>query len=121
MKKKALGRGLEALIPESKPVESPLTEIDIDLIVPNPNQPRLSLDEERLEELAASVRMNGILQPVLVRPAGNGYQLIAGERRLAAAQRAAVDGLVPGLSPEPVTGESTSRRYQETYEVAGTQ
>lgn len=88
MKKKALGRGLEALIPEAKQTEAPLTEIDIDLIVPNPSQPRLSLDEKRLEELAASIRMNGILQPVLVRPADNGYQLIAGERRLAAAQRA---------------------------------
>lgn len=88
MRKKALGRGLEALIPETKQTESPLTEIDIDLIVPNPSQPRLSLNEERLEELAASIRMNGVLQPVLVRPADNGYQLIAGERRLAAAQRA---------------------------------
>ena len=88
MKKRALGRGLEALIPEVKQTESPLTEIDIDRIVPNPSQPRLSLDEERLEELAASIRKNGILQPVLVRPFDNGYQLIAGERRLTAAQRA---------------------------------
>ncbi|MGD0099081.1 MAG: ParB/RepB/Spo0J family partition protein [Acidobacteriota bacterium] len=88
MKKKVLGRGLEALIPEAKPAETPQNEIDIDRIVPNPNQPRLSLDEERLEELAASVREHGILQPVLVRPVENGYQLIAGERRLSAAQRA---------------------------------
>ena len=55
MKKKALGRGLEALIPEVKQPEPPLTEIDIDRIVPNPRQPRLSLDEERLEELTALV------------------------------------------------------------------
>ena len=88
MKKRALGRGLEALIPEIKQTESPLNEIDIDRIVPNPNQPRLSLNEERLEELAASIRKNGILQPVLVRPFADGYQLVAGERRLAAAQRA---------------------------------
>ena len=88
MKKRALGRGLEALIPEVKQTESPLTEIDIDRIEPNPSQPRLSLDEERLEELAASVRKNGILQPVLVRRFAGGFQLIAGERRLAAAQRA---------------------------------
>jgi ParB family chromosome partitioning protein len=65
-----------------------LTEIDIDRIVPNPSQPRLSLDEEHLEELTASIRENGILQPVLVRPFGDGYQLVAGERRLSAAQRA---------------------------------
>jgi ParB family chromosome partitioning protein len=88
MRKKVLGRGLEALIPEVKETDTPLTEIDIDRITPNPSQPRLSLDEERLEELAASVKKNGILQPVLVRPFANGYQLVAGERRLAAAQRA---------------------------------
>jgi ParB family chromosome partitioning protein len=88
MKKKVLGRGLEALIPETKLEENPPSEIDIDRITPNPNQPRLGHDEARLEELAASIRENGILQPVLVRPFGKGYQLIAGERRLSAAQRA---------------------------------
>jgi ParB family chromosome partitioning protein len=88
MKKKVLGRGLEALIPEVKRADLPLTEIDIDRIAPNPSQPRINLDEERLEELAASIRKNGILQPVLVRPFAGGYQLIAGERRLSAAQRA---------------------------------
>ena len=88
MKKKVLGRGLEALIPETKPEEIPPSEIDIDRITPNPNQPRLVHDEARLEELATSIRENGILQPVLVRPFGKGYQLIAGERRLSAAQRA---------------------------------
>ena len=88
MKKKVLGRGLEALIPETKLEENPPNEIDIDRITPNPNQPRLVHDEARLEELAASIRENGILQPVLVRPFGKGYQLIAGERRLSAAQRA---------------------------------
>jgi len=89
MKKKALGRGLEALIPEVKPAEIAATnEIDIDRISPNPSQPRLKFDEARLEELVASIRENGILQPVLVRPHGSGYQLVAGERRLSAAQRA---------------------------------
>ena len=88
MKKKVLGRGLGALIPEVKRVESPSNEIDIDRIEPNPNQPRLVFDESRLEELAASIKENGVLQPILVRPHGNRYQLIAGERRLTAAQRA---------------------------------
>jgi ParB family transcriptional regulator, chromosome partitioning protein len=88
MKKKVLGRGLEALIPEVKPTEPQVNEIDIDRIVRNPDQPRLSFDEKHLEELAASIRENGVLQPVLVRPFNNGYQLIAGERRLSAAQRA---------------------------------
>ena len=89
MKKKVLGRGLGALIPEVKRVESPVTnEIDIDRIEPNPRQPRMVFDEVRLEELAASIRKNGVLQPILVRPYGNKFQLIAGERRLSAAQRA---------------------------------
>ena len=88
MKKKVLGRGLEALIPEAKQAENRPNEIDIDRILPNPKQPRFVLDEVRLEELAASIRENGILQPVLVRPFEKGYQLIAGERRLLASQRA---------------------------------
>jgi ParB family transcriptional regulator, chromosome partitioning protein len=88
MKKKVLGRGLEALIPEVTHAGIPVNEIDIDRISPNPDQPRLKIDEEHLNELAASIRENGILQPVLVRPFENGYQLIAGERRLSAAQRA---------------------------------
>ena len=88
MRKKVLGRGLDALIPEARQPEIPPGEIDIDQIATNPDQPRLHLNEDRLEELVASIRENGILQPILVRPFGNGYQLIAGERRLAAAQRA---------------------------------
>jgi len=88
MQKKALGRGLGALIPDLERLEPAPTEIDIDHIKTNPVQPRFRLDETRLEELAASIRENGILQPVLVRPTRDGYQLVAGERRLAAAQRA---------------------------------
>ena len=88
MQKKALGRGLGALIPDLEQPEPAPSEIDIDRIKTNPFQPRLKLDESRLEELAASIRENGILQPVLVRPTRDGYQLVAGERRLAAAQRA---------------------------------
>ena len=88
MQKKALGRGLGALIPDLERPEPAPTEIDIDRIKTNPVQPRFRLDESRLEELAASIRENGILQPILVRPSRDGYQLVAGERRLAAAQRA---------------------------------
>jgi ParB family transcriptional regulator, chromosome partitioning protein len=79
---------LEALLPEMKQADIPTSDIDIDRIQPNPRQPRLAMDETRLEELAASIRENGVLQPILVRPYGKGYQLIAGERRLSAAQRA---------------------------------
>ena len=89
MKKKVLGRGLNALIPEVKRAENPKTnEIDIDRITPNPRQPRMVFDEARLEELATSIRENGVITPILVRPHGDGFQLIAGERRLSAAQRA---------------------------------
>ena len=89
MKKRVLGKGLGALLPEFEPgIEQAPQEVDIDRITLNPDQPRFKLDEKSLEELTESVRKMGILQPVLVRPAGEGYQLIAGERRLTAAQRA---------------------------------
>jgi len=88
MKKKVLGKGLGALIPEVESPEAPAREIDIDRISPNPDQPRFRMDEKALEELAESIRQNGVLQPVLVRPSRDGYQLVAGERRLLAAQRA---------------------------------
>ena len=77
-----------ALIPEAEANTPSTTEIDIDRITPNPDQPRIKLDEQKLDELATSIRANGILQPILVRPMGEGYQLVAGERRLTAAQRA---------------------------------
>lgn len=88
MKKKVLGRGLGALIPDAGHPEPVPSEIDIDQIATNPDQPRLKFDEQRLDELADSIRAHGVLQPVLVRPLGNAYQLVAGERRLMAAQRA---------------------------------
>src|SRR5262245_3107971 len=88
MKRKALGRGLGALIPQVERNEAPTTEIDIDRVDPNPVQPRLQIDPKSLDELGASIRENGVLQPILVRPFGGRFQLIAGERRLAAAQRA---------------------------------
>ena len=88
MGKKVLGRGLDALIPEAAPATKTINEIDIDLIEPSSNQPRIHFDDARLEELAASIKENGIISPILVRPHGNSFQLIAGERRLSAAQRA---------------------------------
>jgi ParB family chromosome partitioning protein len=88
MKKKVLGRGLGALIPAVEASVAATSEIDIDRIVPNPDQPRFRLDEQSLEELAVSIKAHGVLQPILVRPMGTGYQLVAGERRLSAAQRA---------------------------------
>jgi ParB family chromosome partitioning protein len=84
-----LGRGLSALLSDTAPTANEeLLEIDIDLIEPSPAQPRTHFDEERLEELAQSIRSNGIVQPLLVRRRGARYQLVAGERRWRAAQRA---------------------------------
>jgi ParB family chromosome partitioning protein len=89
MTRRALGRGLSALLLDSATTASEdFLEIDIDLIEPNAAQPRTHFDEGRLEELAQSIRSNGIVQPVLVRKRGGRYQLIAGERRWRAAQRA---------------------------------
>ena len=90
MGRQALGRGLEALIPPEKPgprvVEIPLTEIH-----PSPLQPRRRFDDNKLEELAASIRGHGVLSPVIVRQSQDGYELIAGERRVRAAERAGLE------------------------------
>ncbi|HBR57653.1 MAG TPA: hypothetical protein DEA22_09315 [Blastocatellia bacterium] len=90
MARQPLGRGLSALIGEdSRPGgDSAISEIDIDLIEPNPEQPRTRFAEKALDELAQSISANGIVQPVVVRRAGARFQIVAGERRWRAAQRA---------------------------------
>lgn len=88
MSRKALGRGLNALFPTVMSIESDLVELDIDRIDPAVVQPRGIFKEEKLEELAQSIRHNGIIQPLVVRRNGERFQLIAGERRWRAAQRA---------------------------------
>jgi ParB family transcriptional regulator, chromosome partitioning protein len=89
-KRPALGRGLSALIPDA-PAAAPSTarplEVDTDLLKPNPFQPRLAVDESKIDELARSIRANGIIQPIVVRKAGDGYEIVAGERRWRASQR----------------------------------
>jgi len=88
-RRSALGKGLSALIPDApEPARTGVTEIDIDLLSPNQQQPRVQMDDERLEELTRSIKANGIIQPILVRRAGLEYRIIAGERRWRAAQRA---------------------------------
>jgi ParB family chromosome partitioning protein len=86
----ALGKGLSALIPDAPEpaARTGAVEIDIDLLAPNEDQPRVQMDDAKLEELAQSIRANGIIQPILVRKAGTTYRIIAGERRWRAAQRA---------------------------------
>lgn len=88
MTRKALGRGLSALLPANSYQGDDFLEIDIDRISPNAQQPRTTFREESLEELAQSIRANGVVQPILVRKHGLGYELVAGERRWRAAQRA---------------------------------
>src|SRR5688572_6151240 len=85
----ALGKGLSALIPDApEPPRAGVLEVDIDLLAPNDLQPRVQMDDARLEELARSIKANGVIQPILVRRTGNTYRIIAGERRWRAAQRA---------------------------------
>jgi ParB family transcriptional regulator, chromosome partitioning protein len=87
--RKALGRGLGALLGTSELDVEQLREIDIDQILPNSQQPRKNFDEESLEELADSIRQHGVVQPIVVRALDDGFfQLIAGERRWRASQRA---------------------------------
>ena len=85
----ALGKGLSALIPDAPaPPRQGTTDVDIDLLAPSDQQPRLQLDDERLAELADSIKANGVIQPILVRRVGSSYRIIAGERRWRASQRA---------------------------------
>lgn len=88
MTRRALGRGLSALLAEVQPREEQFIEIDIDSIDPSEYQPRTNFNTEKLEELAQSIRENGIVQPLLVRRNGFRYQLISGERRWRASQMA---------------------------------
>jgi ParB family chromosome partitioning protein len=115
--KRGLGRGLGALIPGAPAPQAPgdahpdggVLQAPIDAIVPNPRQPRMAMAEDDLAELAASIQEHGIIQPLIVTRAGAGYQLIAGERRWRAAQRA-------GLTSVPVIVKDVSS--QELLELA---
>jgi len=86
-----LGRGLAALIPQRLPVGPGPLEIPVDRIRENPRQPRVRMDDAALETLAASIREHGVIQPVLVTETIDGYQLVAGERRVRAARMAGLE------------------------------
>ena len=96
-KRPALGKGLSALIPDVPDVRPSVlpTEVDVDQIAPNEQQPRHRFEDARLDELAQSIKANGVIQPIVVRKVDSGYRIIAGERRWRAAQRA-------GLTRVPV-------------------
>lgn len=104
-KSRGLGRGLAALIPTASAGVG-VEEVDVDLIVPNPQQPRLTINEDALSELVESIREHGVLQPLLVSAAEQNdvYQLIAGERRLRAARIAGLQR-VPVVVKEAASAE----------------
>ena len=132
-----LGRGLDALIPATHE-ERGVLEIALDRVEPNPNQPRTSFDETQLGELAASIAVHGVLQPIIVRAlADGGYQLVAGERRLRAARLAGLatipavvrDGddagdslelaLIENLQREDLNAIETALAYRELIDRFG--
>jgi len=87
MSKRGLGKGLEALIPKAEHKEKGLLiEMDTEILTPNLFQPRKNFDKEKMEELKESIKKHGIIQPIVVRKMANGYEIVAGERRLKAAK-----------------------------------
>jgi len=102
-RKRGMGRGLAAILPESSAGGPELRELDVTQIEPNPDQPRAKFDAASLDALAGSIGSVGLLQPLIVRPLEDGrYELVAGERRWRAAQKAGIDR-VPAVvrsSPE---------------------
>jgi len=110
--RRGLGRGLSALIPsasQESQTNGELHELAIDMIVPNPDQPRTDMSEEGIQELSDSIAKVGLLQAIIVRPLGEGYQIIAGERRWRAARLA-------GLSRVPV--RVLAKTETESLEIA---
>jgi ParB family transcriptional regulator, chromosome partitioning protein len=87
-KRPALGKGLSALIPDAPEPRLSTVEVDVDRLSPNDFQPRASVDDARLKELASSIMSNGVIQPIIVRKVGDRFQIIAGERRWRAARLA---------------------------------
>lgn len=94
MTRKALGKGVDALFGEAAPqseadtAPAGVTELPLEQIVPNTNQPRKDFDDEKLNDLVASIKESGVIQPIVVQRHGDGYQLICGERRWRASQKA---------------------------------
>ena len=108
MAREALGRGLRALLEGTEAVgEAELLQLPVSQVRPNPYQPRQHLDTERLQELASSLKAQGLLQPIVVRRQLHGFELIAGERRWRAAQMAGLEtipALVRRANDEEVLG-----------------
>ena len=110
MIKRGLGKGLEALIPKTEhKVEGFVIEIDIESLTPSLFQPRKNFDREKMEELKGSIKKHGIIQPIVVRKIANGYETVAGERRLKAAKEI-------GLKKIPVIIKSINN--EKSLEIA---
>jgi|SRR5262245_30725401 len=103
--KRGLGRGLGALLSSSPEEGETLLDVPLDEITPNPNQPRRNFDPLGLDELTASIRSSGLLQPVIARKTHHGYELIAGERRWRAAKQAGLDR-IPVIVREATDAQS---------------
>lgn len=105
-RKGGLGRGLDALLPVDRP-KGGFSNISLDSVEPNPQQPRIHFDEEAMQSLAASIGEVGVLQPVVVRSDADGYLLIAGERRCRAARMAGLE-TIPAIIKEDDVDDTTS-------------
>jgi ParB family chromosome partitioning protein len=105
MQRPALGKGLEALIPELRRGEGRIEEIEVERIEPNRFQPRMAFEPHKMSELVASIKEKGIIQPIIVRRSGDGYELVAGARRLRAAQEAGLKR-IPAIIKEIRENES---------------
>jgi ParB family chromosome partitioning protein len=108
-KRPALGKGLSALIPDApEPQHESTAEVDIDRLTPNDFQPRVTMDDARLQELSRSIRSNGVIQPIVVRRQGDHFQIIAGERRWRAAKLAGLQS-VPIVIKDLAAGQDQAR------------
>jgi ParB family transcriptional regulator, chromosome partitioning protein len=105
MNKRGLGRGLGALLSSTPTEADTLLEVGVEEIEPNPNQPRKVFNANALDELTASIKASGVIQPVIVRRQGAGYQLVAGERRWRAARQAGLPR-IPAILREVTDAES---------------
>lgn len=113
-RKTGLGRGLEALIPQ-RPIAG-YAEIAVDTIGPNPNQPRSGFDQDSIDSLAASIVAVGLLQPIVVRPEGEGYVLVAGERRLRAVKQVGLASIAAVIRSESDDGTNLTEALVENLQ-----
>lgn len=115
MSRKALGRGLKALIPQGEAVSEGIQELQVSAVHPNPNQPRRRFEDGPLNELAESIRAHGVLEPLIVRPVDTGYEIVVGERRWRASQLAGLN-TVPAMVRTLTEREATELALVENLQ-----